>query len=403
MADTVIVGRYLSINALAGVGSTAAINFLINGFVIGMSSGFAIPVAQRFGARDYTDMRKFIANTIWLSVIFSFVVTGLVAIFTKPLLVWTQTPEEIMPYAYQYIFIIFLGIPTTYLYNVTAFLILASVINIVLDFVTIVGFGFSVNGPALATVFSQAVSGILCIFYMRKKFPLLRFAPRELNFDRRKCEILLAMALPMGLQYSITAIGSVIVQSAVNMLGTVTVAAVTAGQKISMFLCSVYDALGATMATYAGQNVGAGKLRRVKEGVYVATRIGILYGLFAFLLCFLFGDKLPQLFISSEQTEILQQAKLFLLANAAFYGALTVVNVWRFTIQGMGYSVFAILAGVAEMAARTFMGFVGVRFFGVYAIFFASPLAWLAADCFLIPAFHHCHRKLCLLLGLQEE
>ena len=250
MADTVIVGRYLSINALAGVGSTAAINFLINGFVIGMSSGFAIPVAQRFGARDYTDMRKFIANTIWLSLIFSFVVTGLVAIFTKPLLVWTQTPEEIMPYAYQYIFIIFLGIPTTYLYNVTAsliralgdsktpvyFLILASVINIVLDFVTIVGFGFSVNGPALATVFSQAVSGILCIFYMRKKFPLLRFAPRELNFDRRKCEILLAMALPMGLQYSITAIGSVIVQSAVNMLGTVTVAAVTAGQKISMFL-----------------------------------------------------------------------------------------------------------------------------------------------------------------------
>ena len=242
MADTVIVGRYLSINALAGVGSTAAINFLINGFVIGMSSGFAIPVAQRFGARDYTDMRKFIANTIWLSLIFSFVVTGLVAIFTKPLIVWTQTPEEIMPYAYQYIFIIFLGIPTTYLYNVTAsliralgdsktpvyFLILASVINIVLDFVTIVGFGFSVNGPALATVFSQAVSGILCIFYMRKKFPLLRFAPRELNFDRRKCEILLAMALPMGLQYSITAIGSVIVQSAVNMLGTVTVAAVTA-------------------------------------------------------------------------------------------------------------------------------------------------------------------------------
>ena len=417
MADTIIVGRYLSINALAGVGSTAAINFLINGFVIGMSSGFAIPVAQRFGARDYTDMRKFIANTIWLSLIFSFVVTGLVAIFTKPLLVWTQTPEEIMPYAYQYIFIIFLGIPTTYLYNVTAsliralgdsktpvyFLILASVINIVLDFVTIVGFGFSVNGPALATVFSQAVSGILCIFYMRKKFPLLRFAPRELNFDRRKCEILLAMALPMGLQYSITAIGSVIVQSAVNMLGTVTVAAVTAGQKISMFLCSVYDALGATMATYAGQNVGAGKLRRVKDGVYVATRIGILYGLLAFLLCFLFGDKLPQLFISSEQTEILQQAKLFLLANAAFYGALTVVNVWRFTIQGMGYSVFAILAGVAEMAARTFMGFVGVHVFGVYAIFFASPLAWLAADCFLIPAFHHCHRKLCLLLGLKEE
>ena len=299
MADTVIVGRFLSVQALAGVGSTAAINFLINGFVIGMSSGFAIPVAQRFGARDYVDMRKFIANTIWLSLIFSVVVTGLVALFTKQLLILTQTPEDILPYAYQYIFIIFLGIPTTYLYNVTAsliralgdsktpvyFLILASVVNIVLDFVSIVGFGFSVNGPALATVFSQAVSGICCIFYMRKKFPLLRFAPREMQFDTRKCGILLSMALPMGLQYSITAIGSVILQSAVNMLGTVTVASVTAGQKISMFFCCVYDALGATMATYAGQNVGAGKLQRVQDGVYVATRIGIAYGLPGRRLC----------------------------------------------------------------------------------------------------------------------
>ena len=409
MADTVIVGRFLSVQALAGVGSTAAINFLINGFVIGMSSGFAIPVAQRFGARDYVDMRKFIANTIWLSLIFSVVVTGLVALFTKQLLILTQTPEDILPYAYQYIFIIFLGIPTTYLYNVTAsliralgdsktpvyFLILASVVNIVLDFVSIVGFGFSVNGPALATVFSQAVSGICCIFYMRKKFPLLRFAPREMQFDTRKCGILLSMALPMGLQYSITAIGSVILQSAVNMLGTVTVASVTAGQKISMFFCCVYDALGATMATYAGQNVGAGKLQRVQDGVYVATRIGIAYGLLAFLICFLFGNQLPLLFLSP--------ARLFLLANSAFYAALAIVNIWRFTIQGMGYSGFAILSGVSEMIARTLVGFIGVRFFGIYAVFFASPLAWLSADCFLIPAFHHCLRKLRLLIGIRED
>mgnify|MGYP000845162841 FL=1 len=417
MADTVIVGRFLSVQALAGVGSTAAINFLINGFVIGMSSGFAIPVAQRFGARDYVDMRKFIANTIWLSLIFSVVVTGLVALFTKQLLILTQTPEDILPYAYQYIFIIFLGIPTTYLYNVTAsliralgdsktpvyFLILASVVNIVLDFVSIVGFGFSVNGPALATVFSQAVSGICCIFYMRKKFPLLRFAPREMQFDARKCGILLSMALPMGLQYSITAIGSVILQSAVNMLGTVTVASVTAGQKISMFFCCVYDALGATMATYAGQNVGAGKLQRVQDGVYVATRIGIAYGLLAFLICFLFGNQLPLLFLSPDQTEIVRQARLFLLANSAFYAALAIVNIWRFTIQGMGYSGFAILSGVSEMIARTLVGFFGVRFFGIYAVFFASPLAWLSADCFLIPAFHHCLRKLRLLIGIRED
>ena len=416
MADTVIVGRFLSVHALAGVGSTAAINFLINGFVIGMSSGFAIPVAQRFGARDYVDMRKFVANTIWLSLIFSVIVTGIVALFTRQLLILTQTPREILPYAYEYIFIIFLGIPTTYLYNVTAsliralgdsktpvyFLILASVVNIVLDFVSIVFLGFSVNGPALATVFSQAVSGVCCIFYMRKKFPLLRFAPREMQLDARKCWILLSMALPMGLQYSITAIGSVVLQSAVNMLGTVTVAAVTAGQKISMFFCCVYDALGATMATYAGQNVGAGKLQRVQDGVYAATRIGMIYGLLAFLVCFLLGDKLPLLFLSPDQVEIVQRARLFLLANSAFYGALTVVNVWRFTIQGMGYSGFAILSGVSEMIARTLVGFVGVHFFGVYAVFFASPLAWLSADCFLVPAFHYCLRRLRLLIGVRE-
>ncbi|MBR3008469.1 MAG: MATE family efflux transporter, partial [Stomatobaculum sp.] len=263
MADTIIVGRFLGVDALAGVGSTAAVNFMVNGFVIGTCSGFSVPVSQRFGAGDYKDMRKFIGSLIWLTAVIAVVLTALAALMTRRILVFMSTPDNIIDYAYRYIFIIFLGIPATYLYNSTAcviralgdsktpvlFLVLTSLINIVLDYVSIVFFGFSVDGPALATVAAQAFSGILCVFYMKKKFPVLRFEAREMHPDGRKCAVLLGMGLPMGLQYSVTAIGSVILQTAVNSLGSAAVASITAGQKIHMFCCCVFDALGGTMAT----------------------------------------------------------------------------------------------------------------------------------------------------------
>lgn len=408
MVDTIVVGQCLGVTSLAAVGSTGSINFMINGFCIGVSSGFAIPVAQRFGAEDYKNMRKFVANSFWLAAIFSAVMTVLVGVLCMDILRWMNTPSDIIQGAYDYIFVIFMGIPVTYLYNLLAgiirslgdsktpvyFLLLSSGLNIVLDFYTILGLGMGVEGPALATVFSQGISALLCLLFMIKRYPILRMTKEERQFDLDMAKVLCGMGVPMGLQYSITAIGSVILQAAVNSLGSLAVAAVSTGSKVSMFFCCPFDALGGTMATFAGQNVGAKKFDRVNTGLKTASLIGACYSVIAFLVLYLTGDKIALLFMDAGNVEIIEQVHQFLIINSAFYFPLTLVNVVRFTIQGMGFSVFAILAGVCEMIARTAVGFFLVPLFGFLPVCFASPAAWVAADLFLVPAFYHCLNKL---------
>lgn len=414
MVDTIIVGRMLGRDALAGVGSTGAINFMINGFVIGVCSGFAIPVAQRFGAQDYHGLRRYNGNIIWLSLIFSAVMTLWIALLTRPILCRMNTPEDIFLYAYRYIFIIFLGIPTTFLYNITAsvirslgdsktpvyFLIFAALLNIVLDYVSIAFLGFGVDGPAYATVLSQGLSGLICLLYMIRHFPILRFEKGELRISRKRCGTLLRMGIPMGLQYSITAIGSVILQTAVNGLGAVAVASITAGQRISNFFCCVFDTLGATMATYSGQNVGALKFDRIREGVLEATKLGSIYAILICLLSIFFGGQLPKIFLDAGEREVIANAHFYLVANTVFYIPLVLVNVFRFSLQGMGFSGLAVLAGVAEMAARSLVAFLFVPFFGYAAVCFASPLAWICADAFLVPTFFKSLRSLKIRSGM---
>ena len=411
MVDTIIVGQCLGVTALAAVGSTGSINFMINGFCMGVCSGFAIPVAQKFGAGDYKRMRKFVATSVWLAVVFSVVMTAVVGILCMDILRWMDTPSDIIDGAYQYIFVIFMGIPVTYLYNLLAgiirslgdsktpvyFLLLSSVLNIGLDLFTILVLGMGVGGPAYATVISQGFSAILCLIYMLKHYPILKMTADEKKFDRNMAGVLCAMGIPMGLQYSITAIGSVILQTAVNSLGSLAVAAVSTGSKVSMFFCCPFDALGGTMATYAGQNVGAKKLDRVVEGVKTASLIGFVYAIAAFVVLFFAGDKLALLFMDSGETELIRQVHLFLIGNSLFYIPLTLVNVVRFAIQGLGFSTFAILAGVCEMVARALVGMFLVPAFGFLPACFASPLAWVFADLFLVPAFGHCIKKLKIL------
>ena len=408
MVDTIVVGKFLGVSALASVGSTGSINFMINGFCIGVCSGFAIPIAQRFGAGDYHGLRKFTANAGWLSAAFAVVMTAVVGVLCMDILRWMQTPEDIIQGAYDYIFIIFLGIPVTYLYNMLSgiirslgdsrtpvyFLLLSSVMNIFLDVFTILVMGMGVDGPAYATVVSQGISGLLCLVYMIKHYPVLKMTEEEKKPDPNMMKILCSMGIPMGLQYSITAIGSVVLQAAVNSLGSMAMAAVSAGNKVSMFFCCPFDALGGTMATFAGQNVGAGKLDRVREGVKMASIIGIVYSVIAFAVLALGGKYIALLFLDAGETEIIDQVSIFLIGNSMFYIPLVFVNVVRFAIQGMGFSTFAILAGVCEMAARTFVGFFLVPIFGYLPICIASPLAWICADLFLIPAFYHCLKKL---------
>ncbi len=401
LVDTVIVGKCLGKDALAAVGSTGSINFLIIGFCTGVCNGFAIPLAQRFGAEDYVGLRRVTANILWLTVSFALIITVVVSASCRWVLELMQTPDNIIDMAWLYIFIIFLGVPVTFLYNLTAamiralgdsktpvyFLVMASIINIILDYSLIKGVGMGVEAAALATVFSQLVAGLACLFYMLRKFKILLPQKGEWSFDGMWARKLCTMGLPMGLQYSITAIGSVILQTSVNGLGSDAVAAITAANKLVIFIVCPFDALGSTMATYAGQNVGAWKLPRIKEGLKDAAIISAVYSVFALVLIHLFASTLLLLFLSAEETALIANAALFLKMESFFFFPLALVNCVRFCIQGMGFSQLAILAGVCEMIARGLFGVLVVPAVGFIGVCFASPFAWLLADAFLIPAF----------------
>lgn len=408
LVDTIIVGRFLGVSALAAVGATGSINFLIVGFCQGICNGFALPVAQRFGAKDYDGLRKYVGNSAVLSIIFGGAITLITVIACRPILELMQTPADIIDLSYHYIVAIFAGIPAIMLYNILSaylrslgdsitpviFLVLSAGLNIGLDLLFIVTFHWGVFGAAFATVLSQAVSGILCLILIIKKFDLLHLKREDWKLDWGYSRYLLIMGLPMGLQYSITAIGSVILQASVNTLGSTAVASMTAGSRISMFVVCPFDALGSTMATFGGQNVGAGRLDRLGRGLRSAVILGAIYSALILVILIFFGRDLILLFVSAKEAAVIAQAKQFLVTNAAFYLMLALVNIVRFLIQGMGFSGFAVFAGVFEMVARTLVGLVFVPIFGFTAACSANPLAWIFADCFLIPAFFHCRKKL---------
>jgi putative MATE family efflux protein len=408
LVDTIIVGKFLGVSALAAVGATGSINFLIIGFCLGICSGFGLPVAQRFGAKDYDGLRKYVGNSAVLAAVIAVAMAVATVLLCRNILTLMQTPDDIIDLSYAYIVVIFGGIPFTVLYNILAsylrslgdsvtpviFLVLSSFLNIGLDLLFILTLQWGVAGAAYATIFSQAVSGILCLVVIMKKYEILHLKKSDWKLDGMYVKNLLNMGLPMGFQYSITAIGSVILQSSVNTLGSVAVASMTAGTKISSFVVCPFDALGSTMATYGGQNVGAGKLDRLPKGIWTAGLLGTVYSLVILGVLSLGGRYLIYLFVSADETVVIAQAHHFLIINASFYVALAFVNIVRFMIQGMGFSGFAVFAGVFEMFARALVGLFLVPRFGFTAACFASPLAWIFADAFLIPAFYLCLRKL---------
>ncbi|MCR5614294.1 MATE family efflux transporter [Treponema sp.] len=408
LADTAIVGKCLSVYDLAAVGSTGPVCFLIIGLCMGLTSGFAIPVAQSFGAKDYSKMRKFVFNAIILSIIFSILYAALTVILCKPLLRLMMTPADIIDHATDYVIIIFAGIPVGFTYNLASgilrslgdsktplyFLLFSSALNIILDLICILVLHIGVQGAAIATVISQGISAVLCLIFIKKRFPILHFSKEEKQFSWELSKELLGMGIPMGLQYSITGIGSVILQSSVNTLGSHAVASMTAGLKIHMFFCAPLDAFGTTMATYSGQNVGARKIERLKSGLRDSSLMALVYCAFAFVVLFFFGDDLSLLFLDEKQTAIIKDAHQFLISNSSFYFTLALVNIVRFMIQGMGFSNLAVMSGIFEMIARSFFGFCLVPRFGFIAATFASPSAWVLADIFLISAFIYCYKKL---------
>lgn len=408
LVDTIIVGKTLGVEALAGVGATGSINFMIIGFCMGVCNGFVIPVAQCFGAKKPADLRKYVFNGYICSVVFAIVLTLACVIFCRKILIVMNTPADIIDHAYNYIVVIFIGIPTVFLYNMVSgvirslgdsktpvvFLVLSSIINVVLDFFLILVCKMGVAGAGWATVTSQLISGLTCLIYMYKKYDILKGDKSERVLDRRFITNLCMNGVPMGLQYSITAIGSTILQAAVNTLGSTYVAAMTAGSKMFNFTCCPFDALGSTMATYAGQNVGAAKIKRLGQGVRSAMIIGSVYSVLSLIALYFTTDYIALLFVNASETTIIALTRQFILASACFYIPLTGVNVVRFCIQGMGFSVFAISAGILEMIGRAFAAIILIPSIGFMGACLASPIAWIAADAFLFPAFIHCAKKL---------
>ncbi len=416
--DTAIVGRYLGAEKLAAVGATGSVNFLVIGLCLGLCSGFSIPISQAFGAKDEREVRRTAWHAIILSAVLSVVFAVLAVALSRPLLRLMNTPEEILDSAVSYIRIIFAAIPCCVLYNMTSgilralgdsrtpviFLVLASLVNIALDLLLMLVFRMDVAGAAVATAVSQLLSGIGCVAVMVRSFPILRFTREDRRFSLPLARQMMGVGLPMGLQFSITAIGSVMAQWSVNGLGVDAVAAVSAAGKISGFFACVFDALSSTMATFAGQNVGARKLDRIRQGLRSAAVLGIGYCLAALAVAVLAGRTLLGLFVDAGETEVMALGYRFLVINAAFYIPLLFVNIVRLSIQGMGFTRVAMFAGLLEMIARTAVAVYLVPVLGFTGASLANPAAWIMADLFLIPCYFRTMRNLQgrLLPGVKE-
>lgn len=408
LVDAAIVGKFLGINALASVGASTSVVFLILGFCNGCCCGFGIPVAQKFGARDYSTMRSYVAVGLQLAIVMSISIAVITSLFCADILRLMSTPENIFEGAYAYLLVTFIGIPFTFFYNLLSsiiralgdsktpfwFLLLATVLNILLDFFCILVLGWGVTGAAVATVFSQGVSAILCYGYMRRKFDILQGTAKERKFQPKLAKTLLYIGVPMGLQFSITAIGSIMLQSANNALGTACVAAFTSAMRIKMFFLCPLESLGIAMATYSGQNYGAGKPERIWLGIKASGLMMLIYVAVTFVTLMLGARSFALIFIDPSETLILENTELFLHICCSFFPMLGLLCILRYTIQGVGYTNLAIFSGVSEMIARILISLYAVPAFGFIAVCFGDSMAWVAADLFLIPAFFYVYRRL---------
>lgn len=403
MADTVIVGKFVGTKALAAVGSTGTISFLIIGFVLGMTAGFTVLTAQKFGAGDMDAMRQTVGSAAVLSVVMSVILTVIGMAGMKPLLTFMHTPADIFADAYAYIMIICAGIFAQMLYNLLAsilralgnskiplyFLTFAALLNILLDLVFIIVFRMGASGAAYATVISQGVSGFLCLIYIMKKVPILHLKKDDWKPKRYLLWTQLGIGFPMALQYSITAIGTMMVQTSLNLLGSVQVAAFTAACKIEQVVTQAYVAMGTTMATYCAQNMGAGKVKRIRQGFKAATIMGSIYSIVVAVLIMTVGKYMTYLFLSGDVTEIMNLVDVYLKCVGVFFIPLAIVNLYRNGIQGMGYGLLPMMAGVAELFGRGVVAVIAANYKSYVGVCLASPAAWVMAGGLLIIMYYY--------------
>ena len=408
LVDSAIVGRFLGTGALASVGASSSVQFLVMGFCIGACCGFCVPVAQKFGARDYASMRRYIYNSFILTAVLAVVLTVACALLCTNILEILSTPADVFQGAWVYLFILFLGIPFTLLYNLTSgimraigdsktpfiFLAISTILNVFFDLFCIVVLKWGCAGAAIATVSAQAISGFLCLFYIIRKYPVLKMQKEECHLIGDYQKTLMIMGFPMGLQFSITAIGSMVMQSANNGLGSVYVSAFTAASRLKMFAMCPFDALATAVSTFCSQNYGAKKLDRIKQGLWQGTTVGVFYGIAVGIILIFFGRELSMIFVTGGEDAVLDASGQLLHYSGYFYWALGILNVVRLCTQGLGYSGRAIFSGVVEMIARIVVSIWFVPVFGFMAICFADQAAWVTAVMYILPTCIYCVKKI---------
>ena len=408
--DAAIVGQSLGAQALASVGASTSVQFLVLGFCMGSCTGFGIPVAKYFGAGDLKHMRNIICNGAVLTAVIAVIITVLCTLLCPWILQVLSVQSDIYANAYSYLMIIFLGLPFTLLYNYlssilravgdsrTPFLFLAfsAVLNIFLDLFFILVADWGCAGAAFATIAAQAISGILCLIVIIRRMEVLWLSKENRVVRGDSITELLQMGLPTGLQFSITAIGSMVMQSANNGLGGDYVSAFTAGAKLKQFTMCPFDAIATSVSVFCSQNYGAGKIDRIHKGLRQGIAVGVGYGLFAGLILIFAGRPLSMIFVSKDASGVLDASAKYLRCMGYFYWSLGILNVTRMVTQGLGHSGRAFFSGVMEMIARTIVSLGFVETFGYTAICFADQTAWIAACCYIAPTCLYCLKKIAI-------
>ena len=402
IVDSMIVGRFLGVEALAAVGSTSSINFLVIGWITGMTSGFGIQLSQAFGANDHKRLRHYLAMSVYLCIGLAILMTGGLLLANSSILHWMNTPEDIFFNTKKYIGIIYAGLPVTILYNMLAtiaralgdsktplyFLVLSSVLNIILDYVFVAILPFGVAGAAYATVLAQAVSAVLCLVYVWKKFTIIHYTKKDAIIKGNRIYNLLSMGIPMGLQFSITAIGTMIVQASLNTLGATYIAAYSATMKIQNIMIQIYPALGTAIATYTGQNYGAGEMKRIKQGVNACLIMEAIYSVFVMALSWSVLPMAVRIFAEDPTGELYMIACQMFRISMWFFFPLGSIFIYRNVLQGLGNGFVPMLGGVFELIARAFVVYVFFDSMQFIAICISDPAAWMSALIPLIPYYY---------------
>ena len=407
IVDSIVAGQFLGVDALAAIGSTGSLMFFVTGWLNGLSSGFAILVSQWFGAKQYDKMRHYVAMSVYLAAAFAIVMTIGFEALNEPILRLMNSPDELIGSVKGYMGIIYAGLIVTAAYNSLAaflralgdsrsplyFLIISAVINVFLDVFLIVKCGMGVEGCAYATVIAQGISAICCFVYIVKKFPILHLKKEDFRISITSFRYLLALGIPMGLQFSITAIGTIIVQGAVNIYGSTYMAGFSAAGKLQNIIGTVFAAFGATIATYVGQNRGAGRMDRVRTGMRYTQFMILGWSVITMFVVFFFGKYMTWLFIDKNQTDVINVSVTYFRTVFWAYPFLGSIFLYRNGLQGLGYGLVPMVGGIFELVARsTIVMFVAGKtsFSGVCL---ADPVAWISALIPLIPYYIHVIRK----------